>query len=364
MWRTDAFQFLVAVGIDLFLGDPQGWPHLTRLAGRLITFWEPPCEKTMGRTILGGALLWGAVGSTMLCLYFIVRSFLELLHPAAAWLWDAFVIYQSLAAKDLDRHARSVHIPLAFGDLAAAREKVGQLVGRDTDALNEEGVSRAAVEAVAESTTDGDIAPLFWAAIGGAPAALLYRTANTLDSMVGHRNDQYELMGKVSALADDLLGFIPARLCAFASMLPRGLQHMGAILSDAGKHASPNAGWSEAAAAWALNIRLGGTNYYDGMPFSGPVFNPRAPEPQPSDIPRVLQWFWSVVLLCVLLFASGLYLRDRQQREPDALMLPPPVSSRAEYDPILKRDFVQTPEQPPIVKLPGKISRPDSNGDK
>ncbi len=359
MWQTDALQFLTAVVLDLMLGDPQGWPHLTRAAGGLTAFWEPLCARILGRTVVGGALLWLSVSLSMLGFYFAVRYTLEVFSPSLAWIWDALVIYQTIAARDLDRHARNVHVPLVFGDLTESRRCVGYLVGRDTQNLDETGISRAAVEAVSESTTDGVIAPLFWAVIGGAPAALLYRTANTLDSIVGHRNDQYELLGKVSALADDLLGFIPARLCAFASLLPSGFQHVSEVVADAGKHASPNAGWSESAAAWALNIRLGGTNFYDGLPFEGPVFNPLAPEARPSDIPRVLRWFWSVVLLCVLLFSGGLYLRDRQERSPAQIENPLPAPApRTEYDPVFKRDFVTQPSPEP-VKIPGKITRPN-----
>ena len=110
-------------------------------------------------------------------------------------------------------------------------------------------------------------------------------------------------------------------------------------------------------------MRLGGINYYDGVPFQGPVFNPRAPEPHPADIGRTLRWFWSVVLFCVLVFASALYLRDRPDRDALPSNVPPPVSSRTEYDPILKRNFVQT-EAPAPIKLPGKITRPESYGNK
>ena len=362
MWQTDALQFLLAVIIDLVLGDPQGWPHLTRIAGSLTSFWEPLCAHMFGRSVFGGVVLWLCVCGAMLGFYFLTRTGLSLLHPSLTWIWDSIVIYQTLAARDLDRHARNIALPLLLGDLEGARENVGYIVGRDTHDLDSNGISRATVEAVAESTTDGFVAPLFWAAIGGAPAALLYRCVNTLDSMVGHRNEQYERMGKFAAIADDVLNFIPARLCAFASLLPRGFQHISEVITDAQKHVSPNAGWSEAAAAWALNVRLGGTNFYDGIPFHGPTFNPKAPDPYPSDISRILRWFWSVALFCVLLGATALYLRDRHPKAsmPPAETLPTmPKGSDATF--LLQRPFVQQPPTSP-VKIQGQIKRPNNYG--
>jgi adenosylcobinamide-phosphate synthase len=357
MWRTDALQLLIAVMLDLSLGDPRGWPHVTRAAGGLTLFWEPLCSHIFGRTIFGGVILWLCVCATILSLYFLIRSALSILHPSLCWIWDAVIIYQTLAARDLDRHARNVSAPLQLGDLEGARKSVGMIVGRDTQHLDPVGISRATIEAVAESTTDGFVAPLFWAYVGGAPAALLYRTVNTLDSMVGHRTENYELMGKFSAIIDDVLGFIPARICALASLLPRGFRHVSEVIADAGKHASPNAGWSESAAAWALNVRLGGTNFYDGLPFHGPIFNPSAPEPYPSDIPRVLRWFWSVVLFCVLLSSTSLYLRDRNS-EPQIQPLPPipQTRERLPVDPPLTQPFIQKPAPPP-TKIPGQIKQ-------
>lgn len=362
MWQTDVLQFLLAVALDVLLGDPQGWPHLTRVAGALTVFWEPLCAHMFGRSVFGGLALWLFVCGMMLGFYSLIRSSLAQLHQTLPWIWDTAVIYQTLAARDLDRHARNIALPLLLGDLDSARKQVGFVVGRDTHALDMTGVSRAAVEAVAESTTDGFVAPLFWAAIGGAPAALLYRTANTLDSMVGHRSEAYERLGKISALADDFLNFIPARLCALASLLPRGFKHTMEVISDAGNHVSPNAGWSEAAAAWALNLRLGGTNYYDGTPFQGAVFNPKAPEPYPNDIARILRWFWSVALFCVLVGATFLYLRDRKTApdKPPANFFPAKPAGTG-VEPVLKQPFVQQ-TSPAQVKIHGQIKRPHNYG--
>jgi adenosylcobinamide-phosphate synthase len=307
-------------------------------------------------------ILWASVCGTMLGLYFLVRTGLAAVNASLTWIWDTLVIYQTLAARDLDRHARSIAAPLLLGDLEGARHSVSYIVGRDTQNLGINEISRATLEAVAESTTDGFVAPLFWAAVGGAPAALLYRSVNTLDSMVGHRNDRYELMGKFSAIADDAFNFIPARLCALASLLPRFFKNTAAVISEANKHVSPNAGWSEAAAAWALNVRLGGKNFYDGVAIEGPIFNATAPDPYPSDISRVLRWFWSIVLFCVLSGATALYLRDRHPKlhssQPQAPEIQP---ASPNWAPILQRSFIQQQSTPP-EKIHGQIKRPESHG--
>lgn len=356
MWRTDLLQLLLAVGLDVALGDPQGWPHLTRLAGGLIPPLEALWTRLIGRTVFGGFLLCVSVCGAMLAGYFMIRGVLVSFANSLGWLWDLLVIYQTLAGRDLDRHARAVVFPLAMGDLDEARLRVAFLVGRDTHHLDTAGVSRAAVEAVAESATDGFVAPLFWAAIGGAPAALIYRTVNTLDSMVGHRTERYELMGKFSARADDVLGYLPARLCALASLLPRGFRYVLAVLQDSGKHASPNAGWSESAAAWALGVRLGGVNYYDGVPQRGPVFNANARAPQPTDILRSLRWFWSVAAFCVLVCAAGLVVRERLKPKPIVLPPVPPEVPKPFFSP-----GYQDQPSPAPVKLKGEIT---TNGKK
>ncbi len=354
MWRTDAFQFLLAIALDLLLGDPHGWPHLTRGAGVLTTVFEALCVRALGRSVVAGVLLWACVCGTMLGVYFVVRNGLGLIHPSLAWCWDALVIYQTLAARDLARHAQDVHAPLLLGDLEESRRRVGYIVGRDTHNLEAAEISRAAVEAVAESATDGFVAPLFWAAVGGAPAALVYRAANTLDSMVGHRNEQYELVGKFSARADDVLNYIPARLCALASLIPRGFRYALAVSADAQRHASPNAGWSEAAAAWALRVRLGGVNFYDGLAQQGPVFNPLAPSPQPGDIPRVLRWFWGVSLGCVIVLLAGLVLRDNITPRAMPVLEEEPVA----FTPTLNTEF--TPQDSPRpVKTRAYITTPN-----
>lgn len=325
MWRIDPLQFLVALGLDLALGDPQHWPHIARATGSLSMFWEKICSRFLGRTVFSGTVFWFCVCATLLGTYALVHTLLMRWFPAGAWWLGVGVVYQSVAARDLDRHARAVLGPLLVADLPEARRRLSHIVGRDTAELNDSEISRAAVEAVAESTTDGVIAPIFWAVVGGPAGALLYRTVNTLDSMVGHRTERYELIGKWAARADDVFSFIPARLCALVSVGTHGLRHVARVAREARQHASPNAGWSESAAAWALDIRLGGTNYYDGVPHRGPVFNPEGTRPGAFDILRILRWFWIVTACTSIFFAAFLEWRRIRER-PEAPPLFPKYS--------------------------------------
>jgi len=309
MWKIEPAQIVLAIALDLALGDPRGWPHVTRLAGRLSSACERLVTKLTGRTIFSGALFWVAVCGAMLALYFASRATLAVVSPRLAWVFDVAVIYQTLAAADLHRHVRAIFKPLRAGDLGAARARLAMIVGRDTAHLDESEICRATIESLAESTTDGFVAPLFWSVVGGAPGALLYRAANTLDSMVGHRDERYENFGKVSARADDVLSWIPARLCAAASEACRSFRDWRHIRREARAHASPNAGWSEAALAFALGVRLGGDNFYDGLRVRGPVFHANGRAASAGDISASLRWFWSVVALCsALLFAASMAL--------------------------------------------------------
>jgi adenosylcobinamide-phosphate synthase len=261
------------------------------LGERLIT-------RVAGRTVFSGALFWVVVCGAMLALYFTSRVMLMAIHPRFAWVFDVAVLYQTLAAADLHRHVRAILKPLRAGDLSAARARLAMIVGRDTAHLDETEISRATIESLAESTNDGFVAPLFWSVVAGVPGALLYRTANTLDSIVGHRDERFEKLGKVSAHADDVLSWIPARLCAAASELRRSFRDWRRIRREARLHASPNAGWSEAALAFTLGVRLGGDNFYDGLRVRGPIFHAGGRAACAGDIPASLRWFWSVAALC------------------------------------------------------------------
>ena len=291
MWTIEPWQLLLAVAADLLIGDPRRFPHVTRIAGALATGLETVFARHLGRTVTSGFLFLLAICGALIGTCWVIHAGLTRLHPMAGALWSAFIVYQAVAAADLRRHVNGVFTALTKDRIDLARRAVGRIVGRDTHALDESGVSRAAAEAIAESSNDAALAPLFWAAIGGAGGALLFRVVNTLDSMVGHRDEQYECFGKAAARADDLLGLIPARLAALLSAAFYGFSRLPAIRREAARHASPNAGWPEAALAHALDLRLGGPNTYDGIPLSSPPFNPSGRPPAAADIPRALRWF-------------------------------------------------------------------------
>jgi len=301
MWQVDPFQTLLAIALDLLLGDPRGWPHISRLAGCLSTGCENLFARWFGRSVFSGLFFWLLVNGALLGIYALIYFLCISVHPVAEWLWQVFIIYQAVAAMDMARHARSILSPLTAGDLPTARQRLSWIVGRDTANLDSSEMSRAAIESVAESTNDAIIAPLFWSIVAGAPGALLYRTSNTLDSMVGHHTERHEKFGKVSARIDDFLNWLPARLTAMAFCLLNRSVSWSTVRHEAAAHASPNAGWGEAAMAYALNVRLGGDNFYEGQRVDGPVFNASARVAVPADIAASLGWMWRVTAICAMM---------------------------------------------------------------
>ncbi|KKB36029.1 adenosylcobinamide-phosphate synthase CbiB [Bacillus thermotolerans] len=258
-----------ALFIDRLIGDPPHWPHPVRWLGSLIAFLEKHLNKGAYRRgkglvmLLVVLLVTGSV--TLLVVYFSYR-----LHLAAGVAVEALLIASAIACRSLKEAGMSVYEPLKQGDLPNARKRLSYIVGRDTDQLNEGEITRGAIETVAENTSDGVTAPLFWALIGGAPGAMVYRAINTCDSMVGYRNERYEAFGWFSARLDDLANWFPARLTGFLMIWSfPGAQRSKKktwqlIRRDARNHPSPNSGWCEAAVAFLLGIQLGGVNTYKG----------------------------------------------------------------------------------------------------
>ena len=214
-----------------------------------------------------------------------------------------------LAQRSLYQHVDAVRRPLAHGDLTAARTAVGKVVGRDVAALDETGVAMAALESLAESFNDGVVAPAFWLAIGGLPGLYAYKALNTADSLIGHKEARWRAFGWASARADDLVNLIPARIAGGLIALA-GRGGWRTMIRDAPKHASPNAGWPEAAMAGALTVRLGGPAVYDGETAHRPTFNAAAPAPTPDDLRRGLTIYRNA---CILL-ALGIGVRALARR--------------------------------------------------
>ncbi len=279
MEKDDALLlFTLAYALDWLVGDPEWAPHPVRWMGRLIQVGEGFLRRlirTPRAEFVGGLLLSLSVVGVFGVASWRLLGWLGGWNRTLAFVVALYFAVTTLATRSLLDEARAVRRLLASGDLPAARRQVARIVGRDTHELDESEVTRAVIETLAESASDGVVAPMFYLAIGGAPAALAYKAINTLDSMVGHRDERYEYFGKFAARLDDAANFIPARLTASAFVLAAwalGLDWRGAwraLWRDGAKHKSPNAGRPEAAMAGALGVQLGGTNYYDGEPHYG-----------------------------------------------------------------------------------------------
>ena len=264
----------VAFILDLIVGDPEWSFHPIRLIGGLITRLETVLrtvcpDKISDKT--GGIVL---ALSVILITYGTVWAILYgayTINELCGFIFTCTIVFFSISLKSLGNAAQRVRRALTHNDEAGARKHLAHIVGRDTEMLSREEMVRATVETVAENTSDGIVAPLFFVLIGGAPLALSYKAVNTLDSMVGYKNDKYSNFGWASARCDDLANYLPARitgclLIAGAFLLGKDWRSaMKTMMRDASKHASPNSGYPEAAVAGALKIQLGGTNYYGGI---------------------------------------------------------------------------------------------------
>ncbi|HXX76503.1 MAG TPA: adenosylcobinamide-phosphate synthase CbiB [Nitrospiraceae bacterium] len=287
---------LLAAGLDIGLGDPRWLPHPVRGMGRVISWCDKYvrslCHGTCTLRLAGISL---AVGLPIL-VYALGAVVIEQAGALSTWLGNLVTVglaFTTLAGRDLLEHVRTVNQALLGKNLAGARDAVSMIVGRDTEQLSESEVVRATVETIAESTSDGVIAPLIYLTVGGAPLALAYKAINTLDSMVGHRDAQYVDFGWASARLDDLANWIPARVTAGLIVLAAGLvtgrwtrtkTSWRILCRDGHKHASPNSGRPEAAMAGALGLQLGGINFYDGLPLEHPTIGEGFRVAMPHDI--------------------------------------------------------------------------------
>ena len=272
-------QMITAVAaflIDALLGDPRNKFHPVVLIGNLISSSEKILRRDLDspsqKIVKGGLLVATVVAVSFVAGYGIELLSREIPSLTAQVFIQALTLSFMISPRTLGDAAREIYQLLEGEHLTEARRKVGWIVGRDTQNLNEAEVARATVETVAENTVDGIISPLFYFALGGLPLAVAYRAVNTMDSMLGYRNEKYLHFGRVAARLDDVANFVPARLTAIlflgaAALLGLDVRNAFAMMKrDASKHPSPNGGWAEATVAGALNIRLGGMNYYFGQP--------------------------------------------------------------------------------------------------
>jgi adenosylcobinamide-phosphate synthase len=296
----------LALVLDTLIGDPRtGW-HPVVLIGNLIAALEKrllkPAAAPAAKRLAGLVLVLAVLIAAFAASWLIVAA-LAALHPLAALGGGALLLAFAITPRSLAEAGREIQALLEAGDLAAARRKVGWIVGRDTAALDSAEITRATVETVAENITDGIIAPLFYAALGGAPLAVLYRAVNTLDSMVGYKNDKYRDFGLVAARTDDAFNYIPARitgLLVVAAAFLTGRSARGAaraIWRDAARHPSPNSGIPEAGVAGALGVRLGGLNYYGGVPSLRATLGDPGRQLVPGDIAATIRIMYTATAL-------------------------------------------------------------------
>ena len=219
----------------------------------------------------------------------------------------AVLAWPFLAAKSLSNHVKAVAVPLQAGDLPAARHAVSMIVGRNSEQLDQPAIARAAVESLAENTSDGVTAPLFWGVLFGLPGLVVYKAINTADSMIGYRTRKHQAFGWAAARLDDLVNLIPARLTGLMYvLLARAPVHaLTVMVKDAPCHRSPNAGWPESAVASALGIRLSGPRLYEGVASSDPWLNEAGRDPEPQDITAALQLYSRLLWVVSFLLLAG-----------------------------------------------------------
>lgn len=301
----------IGFALDLIFGDPRGFPHPVVLMGRLISAGEgllrPLFPKTGSGEFWAGLCLVVLVCLISFGLPFGLLFLAGLVHPLLALALQAFWAYQILATKSLREESMKVFAALSRGDLMGARKAVSYIVGRDTDSLDEAGVSKAAVETVAENTADGIVSPMLFFALGGAPLGLLYKAVNTMDSMLGYRSDRYRHFGTAAARLDDLANLIPARLSALLMLLASALLALRTKNAwyiwrrDRYNHKSPNSAQTESMAAGALGLQLAGPAYYFGTLLDKPTIGDSLREIRPEDIPAMNRLMACTAFLCLLL---------------------------------------------------------------
>ncbi len=299
---------IAGFALDAVLGDPHGLPHPVQLIGKQIDLEEGlvrkhvlaeaeqagdawPLDKAQTEKLGGAAITADVVLAAPLAAG-VTLALANKVNPALALVAESFMCYQFIAARSLRDESTKVYDKLEANDLEGARRAVGMIVGRDTETLDESGVARATVETIAENVSDGVVAPLLFMSVGGAPAAAFYKAANTLDSMIGYKNERYANLGWAAAKFDDVLNFVPARvsgalMCAAAQIAGFDAKRAWDVFKrDRLNHSSPNSAHTEAACAGALGVQLGGGNYYFGKYVEKPTIGDDTRPVEAADIKR------------------------------------------------------------------------------
>jgi adenosylcobinamide-phosphate synthase len=306
---------LAALALDAVFGWPAGVYRrighpvgvFARIIGICEAHWNRPARRFATRRALGVltvAILILLVGGICWALQHLLLVGLG----QAGWLVVALLAWPALAQRSLLDHVRPIAQALAGGDLPGARKAVGEIVGRDTERLDESGVARAAIESLSESYCDGVVAPAFWLLLLGLPGVWVYKAINTADSMIGHREERWRAFGWAAARADDALNWIPARLSGLLLCLA-GAGGWRTLWRDADKHASPNAGWPEAAMAGALGLRLAGPIAYDGVMHAKRWIGDGRHNADARDIARALRLYGRACLLLWIIAGGAAWVR-------------------------------------------------------
>ena len=300
--------------LDFVFGDPVWLYHPVRVIGNFISFGERKLRGIFGKTEKGelaaGTVLWFLTAGFSFVIPFLVLWGAQRLHPALRFLIESFWCYQILAARCLVRESGKVYDRLKEKDLPGARKAVSMIVGRDTENLTEEGVTKAAVETVAENTSDGVTAPLLFLILGGASFGFLYKAVNTMDSMLGYKNEKYLYFGRFPAKMDDVFNFIPSRVTALfmiAAAFLTGMDGKNAWMiwrRDRRKHASPNSAQTESVCAGALRVRLAGDAVYFGKLHKKEYLGDPLRPIEPEDIRRAGRLMYVTAFLVLLVFGA------------------------------------------------------------
>jgi adenosylcobinamide-phosphate synthase len=309
-----ALALTLAIILDMLMGDPSWLPHPVRWMGKAIEGLEPRFRSLPLALPVSGALMAILLVTGVWLAGRVVVFMAAGLHPLVDILVQTAMIYTCISVRSLADAALAVANALERTGLVAGRRAVAMIVGREVDALDETGVARATVETVAENLVDGVVSPLFFTVLGGAPLAMAYKMVNTLDSMIGYKNDRYLLFGRFAARMDDVANFIPARLSVpFIALADRLLGGSGkAALTvarqDGRAHASPNAGYPEAAFAGSLGVWMGGPNVYHGRLMEKPVIGRGFADARPGHIHRACRLMLATSLLVFVAAAMTVLL--------------------------------------------------------
>lgn len=307
----------IAIGysLDLLIGDPHSLPHPVRLIGSMISHIESTLRRRCHSStdeLRAGRFMWVCVVVAALVAPAAILLIAYRINVILGVTAESIMCYYILATKSLRDESMKVYDALQVGDVASARHHLSWIVGRDTDMLDEAGVAKAAVETVAENTSDGVIAPLMYMLIGGAPLGFMYKAVNTLDSMVGYKNERYVNIGRFSAIADDAFNFVPARLSAWvmiAAAAVTGMDWHQAVKiyhRDRYNHLSPNSAHTEAVCAGALGVRLAGGSYYGGKYVDKPTIGDDTRPVEAEDIQRANRLMYVTSIIWVV---AGLAIR-------------------------------------------------------